>query len=272
MKSKWSSLLEGAGFTTEKVEHYTTKVSRGSNPMSVKREVFGEQVEPPPVDYKQGSIDISFDVEGEKISLNTFLPDGWEIIERREASTHISGSPIYSRKELFIPRYVKLPSGESPLKSKNSFVREIEENGKKYELHNLLLLNGAMLMILHEFGHIHNKLGISDEEQSRQEHMRVITTAPYVLAGKDADFDLVTDQVIDELERKGLLREYIEGVLQEERDAWYYAFQVLRELRREGLDLEEGMTNRELLDFVRMNLSSYANEHPKVKEVRNKPN
>ncbi len=242
----------------EQAFSYTKEKARGDLTVRTER-TFPKPYEDGKISYDVARLKLEVISGDEVVNLEDFLPPGVNVVERQDAPTVMGANVSADGKQVELSRFCKLPTGDYPYKTKDSLVREIEEGGEKYEIHEFLSLRGALLMFLHECGHVHNALGTSSEEKTCERNLRIITTGHDVLENK-------TGAGLDRLGGE-LLEKYIGIVLQEERDAWYYALRVLRELRSQGIDLESEMTTAEILQFIRKNLDSYGQHHPEVMKI-----
>lgn len=248
-----SQLPENSPKNTQ--ESYT---ERGNLQVRIKREFEVPFENLPRINYREIEIEIVLkSSEGEKISLITFAPPGYKMIEKQYSAL---GPSLDSENHIVeFPRYRELSQGNVIERTKDSFVEMVtKDNSETVELHEFLKLRGSFLRILHEFGHAFDYLGVRGFEKVKMNAIRKLSTATMILS---------ESKTVDALD-DALLEQYLSNVIQEERDAWVYALRVLRELRKEGVDLEPGLSNHDLLNLLHKDLDSYGGKNSRVQKLK----
>ena len=120
----------------------------------------------------------------------------------------------------------------------SSFVLAVDTETNKVKLENFFEVSGTLYVLLHEIGHVFQ--------------------APNKRYGELENLKISGEAVNEE----ALANEYLNIISQIERDAHNFAIKKLRQLRREGIDLEPDFkTLGDIGRFVRQVLSTYEKPH-----------
>lgn len=225
---------------------YNQTLERNNLKINVVRSFDKEQPNPDAMNWDTAYVALEFDNGTEIKNIEDYFPPGWKIAQKQSDHPGLSMSANKELKQIEIPRFIRVPFGERETKGANedSFVRNGKDDEGEYEVHEYLKTKGAILTILHEAGHAFNQMGMNESEAETAKSFRMVGKASFILGDnsvwEDKDFQLG----------------YVEHVIQEERDAWYYALRVFRELEQEGFQVEE-MTNREIIALIKKMLTAY---------------
>jgi len=187
--------------------------------------------------------------EGKKIDFASFLPRGWRIT-RREGSGTIGimtaergGRTGYKEVALYDFWHKKhsyfsdedQPRPEPYQERRKG--RTVDVIGFVQEWENIDIFNlpGFPIVLLHETGHAHQSNKTLGEATEVREKTR------------NRDITSLSDEE---------LREYYQTYAMTERDAWAYALRKYRELKKQGIDLMPGKTNKDIFIIIREHLDN----------------
>ena len=272
-------------FSTER-ENIIENIENGDNeeireegePWNEKFEVDGNQLEICFTGRKESEAETGKDLseinkielitpENKRFDFSSLLPEGWKFERIDESSPVFNMGTAHVEKSIHIPKSYRetksrwTAEGEAlpPSYQEEDRGREVNPWGEITEWKNVSTLNNpeAPIVLLHEIGHAHqarNRKGekirkkIEETEKKEQEK-----ATPISLTRQEMEL-------------------YYQHVVAIERDAWAYALNKYRELKKEGIDiLPKAKTNREVLDIVNNGVNSYLTKiihYTQFKEVK----
>lgn len=156
--------------------------------------------------------------ESTSFSINSLLPEGWNILEKITVDPPYE-SQMDSTKKLILWANVQHP----------------EEVGR-----SILQMRGSFISLLHEIGHAHDDEATATEQRNDE------------LIEQEAQIGLTQLKDV-----AGFLDEYREKVFMPERRAWQWALQHYRMLMQMGLDCEPELPSILMKEFVDHALYQY---------------
>src|SRR3954462_13192543 len=121
------------------------------------------------------SIEISVSQKGESLRMNDLLSEEWAVVEDPYS---IGPGADFPTNRIVLPQNFFMRPQDKEVagieKTEKSLVpdRVLRGNGETYEAHNFLALRGSLMGVLHEIGHVDDKLQLSDEERIRDSALR----------------------------------------------------------------------------------------------------
>lgn len=192
---------------------------------------------------------------GEVISLNSFLPEGWRMVQEdntmsrmllysvsKELRASQGRKTVYFPRNYLFPRWKEdknPPIGEGNKESKSDSVGFLQR--LLFESHDFLKMDGALIGLLHEIGHTYEPEK-SDDEQIKQSFYRG-------LAG------MAKSDILDAPQEAML--DYLDTVMKSERFGWAKGLDIYRDLLKKGIDLEPNLTLKEIMELIEHALTTY---------------
>jgi len=198
-------------------------------------------------------IDIILIKDGKRTNIKEYLPEGTTLIESpeiRSSKIRVIKSNIFTKiitipKDVLIePDYVEdwyLSKTGTSLSS----LRQDPRSGRELEIHSFFALDGALMLIAHEGGHISFDQSL-DEEYKVQ--MRAIKNKVHT---PNYDFSQATMED---------MKEYSQAVVEAEVGAWIDGLKMYRHIKEQrGIDISDARTPVGIMRQIHGCLDEYEN-------------